>query len=146
MYGISVSNLCALTPEGGYAVRLTNKTGAPSVKGTVVAASTTTANSFELTSADDFDPIGIVYEDGIADGALCWVVIGGRAQVKLENSVGSTVGYWVRTSTTAGGRADATNAAPPGLVLQHFAEIGHCLETVAGTAGGALCYIILHFN
>jgi len=135
-----------MTPEGGIAVVLTNETGNPTIQGTLVACSTTTANAVELTGADDFDAIGVMYESGVADGTECWVVVGGRAQVKLENNIGSTLGYWARTSTTAAGRADITNASPPGLVLEHFAEIGHCLETVAGSPTGALCYVILHFN
>ena len=135
-----------ITPEGGYAVRLINKTGTTTIKGSLVdLAGGTIDESFTLTEADDFDCGGVVYDSGVPDGGLCWVVISGIADVLLQNSLGSTRGNWVRTSTTTVGRADASNAAPPGLVLQHFAEIGHCLQTVtAGT--DKLCRVLLHFN
>ena len=139
-----------LTTEGGFVIKSTNKTGATSVKGTLTLASTTTNNACGLTSADTTHPIGVMYEDGIADGAECWVVISGRCQVKLENNVAATRGYWARTSVTAAGRADATNANPPGGGVveldAHMCEIGHCLESVSASASGALCYIMLHFN
>ncbi len=134
-----------LTLDGGFAVRLINKTGAPSVKGMVVDAGSVDS-SFSLTGTDDFDAFGVVYEDDIPDGHLCWVVVAGRVQVKLENNVAATRGNWVRTSTTAAGRADATASEPPGSNVSHFAELGHCLQTVPGSPGGSLCWIILHFN
>jgi hypothetical protein len=135
-----------LTVEGGIAMKFTNKTGAPSVKGTLVGASGGSVdNAVELTTADSINPIGAIYEDGIADAADVWVVVGGIVQVKLAANEGSTRGYWMRTSVTAAGRADALNASPPNQTV-HFQEIGHCLETVAGTAGGSLCKIVMHFN
>lgn len=138
-----------VTPDGGVAVRLTNKTGSASVKGSLVEASSSVDNAFSLSGADDVDPIGVVYEDGIADGSECWVVIFGRAQILLQDSTAATRGYWVRTSTTTGGRADATLTAPPGAGIPehdiHFKEVGHCLESVtAGT--DKLCWIMMHFN
>ena len=134
-----------ITVEGGVYVWMINKSGAPSVKGSIAAADTGVNYAFKLTAADAYDAIGAVYDSGIADATWCRVVIGGIADVLLQDSTASTRAYWVRTSTTAAGRADATNAAPPGLVLQHFAEIGHCLESKnAGTDVLARC--LLHFN
>jgi hypothetical protein len=73
------------------------------------------------------------------------VVVSGIADVLLQDSTASTRGYWVRTSTTTAGRADATNADPPGLVVAHMSEIGHCLQSqIAGTNVLARC--VLHFN
>jgi len=132
------------TEEGGFAILLTNKTGAASVKGTIVEADTTTDNAFKASAASSDDPIGIVYEAGVADGSECWVVIYGIAEVLLKDTTASTRGYWVMTSDAAG-RADATNAAPPGFVASHFQEIGHCIESkTAGT--DVLAKIVMHFN
>ncbi len=134
-----------ITAEGGFAVMLTNKTGANSVKGSIVEASSGTDKAFSLTGSNDFEPIGAVYLSGIADGSLCPVVVGGIADVLLEDSTASTRGYWARTSTTTAGRADITNSGAPGLVLPHFAEIGHCLESKA-SGTDVLARICMHFN
>lgn len=147
--GLAGSDNVMVTEEGGLAIRLVNDTGASSVKGTVVAASTSVESAFDEVAADATNAIGVVYEDGIADGQSCWVAIQGRAQVLLEDSTASTVGYWVKVSDTQAGRADATNALHPGgtiaAIEDHLSEIGHCLESVtAGTDELAWC--ILHFN
>jgi len=69
--------------------------------------------------------------------------------VLLQDGTASTRGYWVRTSTTTAGRADATNVAPPGGTVsaleEHLKEIGHCLET-KGSGTDVLAKCILHFN
>ena len=134
---------CRLTPEGGIAIQLTNKTGAASVKGSVVRADTSTDNAFILLDAGGQEPIGVVYESGIADGSECWVVIAGRVQILLEDSTASTRGNWVEGSATTAGRADATNAAP--VPASHWKEIGHCIETLTGGTD-VLAYCIIHFN
>lgn len=137
-----------LTDEGGYAIKMTNKTGANSIKGTVIDTSDTLDNSFKIEEGDGIDAIGVVYEDGIADGLDCWVVIEGIAEVLLKDGTTSTRNYWVKVSDVAG-RADATNAAPPGGTIaaleQHFGEIGHCLESKSSDTN-VLCKIILHKN
>lgn len=140
---------CRITAEGGLAVLLTNKTGGNSVKGQIVAASDTVENAFMTVVADDYDPIGAVYESGIADGSECWVVVYGIAEVLLKDATTSTRGYWVRISSDTAGRADATAAAPSGGTIgeidAHFREIGHCFESKeAGT--DVLCKIIMHMN
>jgi transcriptional regulator with XRE-family HTH domain len=141
------ANRCKFTPEGGLAVLLTNKTGAPSVKGSVVGiyGATSVDSAFGLTLADSMSPCGAVYESGVADGSECWVVVAGIAEVLLENGTGTVRTYWVRTSTTAPGRANATIGDPPGLSATHFAEIGHSLETKSGGTD-VLLRVILHFN
>jgi hypothetical protein len=143
-------NPVRFTPEGGLAIRLTNKTGAASIKGTLVAASTATANAFEVTGASGaLNCVGAVYESGIADGSECWVVVAGIAEVLLKDSTASTLGYWAKTSEDTAGRADITNSAPTGgsvaALEDHNQEIGHCLETKAsGTS--VLAKIVMHFN
>lgn len=138
-----------LTGGGGLAIKLTNKTSASSVKGTLVDTHTSIINAFEVTGANEEPCIGVVYEDGISDGEECWIVCSGRAQVLLQNSTAATFGYWARTSITAAGRVDITNASPPGggitEIDRHMREVGHCMETVsAGT--NKLAWVILHFN
>jgi hypothetical protein len=141
------------TIEGGYAIQLINDTGAASVKGTIVEACNESGagadNVFTIEDADDNHPIGAVYENGIPDGGLCWVVVGGIAEVLLEDSTAATRGYWVRVSTNQAGRVDITNQAPPGGTIQaletHFQEMGHCLES-KGAGTDVLCKIVMHFN
>jgi hypothetical protein len=138
-----------LLPSGGFAVWLENQTGAASVKGTLVEASSTVDNAFQAITANDPDPIGAVFDDGVANGEQCRVVVGGRAQVLLEDGTATSRGYWAKVSETANGRVDATLAAPSGGTIaqinEHFHEVGHTLE--AKTAGtNVLCWIIMHFN
>jgi hypothetical protein len=136
------------TPEGGLAVKLTNKTGTTSVKGTLTNASTGTDNAFNVNPGDNPQSIGVVYESGVADGSECWMVVAGIAEVLLKDTTASTKGYWVKQSDT-NGRADATNAAPPsGGVAEldvHMTEIGHCIESKS-QGSNVLARIILHFN
>ena len=131
-----------LTPEGGLALRLTNKTGVASVKGTIIEAHAATDNAFRVCDANSVESFGIVYEDGIADGSECLVVIGGRCQVLLKDATASTRNNWVEVSDVAG-RADATGASPA-AAPQHFQEIGHCIES-KGADTDVLAFIMLHF-
>ena len=131
-----------LTREGGLALRLTNKTGGASVKGTLVEGSAGTDNAFTTTVVDTVECFGVVYEDGIADGSECLVVIGGRCQVLLKDATASTRGNWVETSDVVG-RADATSASPAAAPT-HFKEIGHCIES-KGADTDVLAFIMMHF-
>jgi hypothetical protein len=137
------NNKSMITDDGGTAYPFINNTGGASEKGRIVEISG--ENSVEYTGVDSVDPIGIMYSDGVANGSIVWVVMHGKAKVLLDDNTGSTAGNWVETSEA--GYADATQADPPGPVLAHFQEIGHCIETVA--AGGAgthvLTTIIVHF-
>lgn len=133
-----------VTLNEGIAVKLINKTGAASVKGTIVEASTTTDMAFQVADANSDHPIGVVLDDGVADGGLCYIVVSGVAQVLLKDSTAATRGYWVKVSDAAG-RADATVMDPPGADPTHWDEIGHCLETKTGGTD-VLVYVILHFN
>ena len=144
----ATSDFIRITEDGSLAVRLTNGTGAASVKGTLVTAGTSFM-SFVANPADAPKPIGAVYEGDVANGELCWVAILGFVQVLLEDSTSSTAGNWVKMSDNDAGRADATNLTPPGGTIQaledHLSEIGHCLESVtAGT--DKLCWTLMHFN
>ena len=141
-------NHVGITELGGIAVKLVNKTGAASVKGTIVEADTTTDDAFKVADADGNHPMGVVYDDGVADGSECWVIIYGIADVLLKDATLSTHGNWVYPSDVAG-RANATLLVPPGGGIPeldvHMAEVGHCIETkVADT--DVLARVCLHFN
>ena len=122
-------------------MRLINKTGVASVKGSLVEPHTNDF-SFELTDADCKECFGVVYDNGIADGSKCLVITSGVAQVLLKDATASTTKNWVETADVAG-RADATGASPA-AAPQHFEEIGHCIETKAADTD-VLCEIVLHF-
>lgn len=131
-----------LTPDGGIGIRLKNATGTGSVRGSVVRASLTADDSFDLEPAGGDDAIGVVYTDGVAGGQYATVVIGGIADVLLQNGETATRGYWVRVSASVAGRA-AMEATPNPMT--HWTEIGHCIESKAsGTNVLARC--VLHFN
>jgi hypothetical protein len=91
-----------ITADGGFYSTYTNRTGASSVKGTIVVSSTNYDSAVETAPVSSDMPIGVIYDNGIANGSPVKVVVGGRAQVLLQNTVSSTRGYWCGTSTTAG--------------------------------------------
>ena len=130
--------------DGGLMIKLINKTGVASVKGSVVSSNTAVDNSFIL-QANEFDSIGVVYENGIADGELCWIVIQGIAEVLFKDTVAVVRGYVALAADTNG---RATNIDVPSsnpVVAEHFKEIGHVLESKnAGT--NVLAKVVLHFN
>lgn len=130
------------TPEGGIAVRLTNKTGGATVHGTMVAADTTTDNAFKTCPANSDTPIGFSYGSGVADGGEAWVVILGIAEVLMKNTVAPVKGYVGYVSDTAG---RVNNAATIPGTTEHWREIGHCLESKAGGTN-VLAKFVLHFN
>jgi hypothetical protein len=121
-----------------------NNTGETSVKGKLVKADSTTGQVV-LTENDSKECIGVINQTGVANGSNMVIVTGGKAQVLLEDNVGTTAGYWAGAGDA--GYAE-TAASAPGVVVGHFQEIGHFIETVA--AGGAgthvLASLIMHFN
>lgn len=146
-YGSVTSSKIRVTPEGGTAILLTNKTGANSVKGEVVSVSPTFNNAVAKIIVNVPDPIGVFYESGIADGSEVWIVVSGIADVYFIGN--TTRGHLARGFITA----DAgyvtgqvlSEAVPtsPFATDKHFYEIGHVLESRTG-AGLAKC--VLHFN
>jgi hypothetical protein len=148
--GININNALFLTPDGGVATKMINKTGATSIKGTIAHHHATIDFAFELCPDDEADQIGIVYgdDDGnqVADGEECWVVGNGRAYVYIEEA--AVLGYFVRSQVAADGGTIGyahQEAAPssPFSSDKHFQEIGHVLEATVG-AGLAMC--VLHSN
>lgn len=132
-----------VTPEGGKGYRLTNKTGAASVKGTLIKLDPTNDNSFILTAADDVECMGVVYDNGVADGSECFIVTEGRCQMLLKDATASTRGNWIKTADVAG-RADMTSASPAAAPT-HFEEVGHCMES-KGADTDVLAFANAHFN
>lgn len=137
-----------MTPEGGIYVTLINKTGAASVKGTVVAAHATVDGAVKKIEVDVPDPIGVIYDDGVPDGFPVRVVISGIAEVLFIGN--TTRGHLARGFLTADGASyvagQALSEAVPGSPFsddKHFYEIGHLLQSRTG-AGLAKC--MLHFN
>lgn len=136
-----------LTPEGGIAVKLTNKTGSASVAGNVVSAHGSVNNAVALIVKDVPAPIGVFYESGIADGAEAWVVVAGIADVYFTGNV--SLGNIARGFITADGASyvagQALNDTIPNPLSddKHFYEIGHCL---AARTGAGLAKVCLHFN
>lgn len=129
------------TVEGGYAIKLTNRTGNNTVKGSIIQLDTANDNSFILATANSDFPCGVVYENNIANGSECWIVVSGIAEVLIKNTVAPVRGYVAFVSNTAG-RADISAIAP---VNEHWREIGHTLESKsAGT--NVLMKCVLHFN
>jgi predicted RecA/RadA family phage recombinase len=144
-----VAQLPILTPEGGIATWLVNKTGAPTVRGQIVTAGGGVSRGAVKVPAGVPNAVGTFYDSGVADGALARVVTTGVAPVLFADGQAPTVGYWVGSSDAVDGRA-RTQQVPPGAGLvaeieAHNAEIGHCLESLAAGADVvALC--VLHFN
>jgi hypothetical protein len=140
------TNNIKLTPEGGFAIKMINNTGAVSVKGNVVLPSTAVDNGVILSQDDIPDPIGIMYEGNIQNGDEVWVVVGGIADVLYGTAVSR--GTFARTAVAADGVAAGLAVAealpaPPFATNKHFQEIGHPIQTIAAPG---LAKTVLHFN
>ena len=122
-----------ITPEGGFAVSLINKTGAPSVKGSIVSLSTGTDNAFALSAVDASGVVGVVYEAGKADAAACLVVVKGIAETLFTNNV--THGMYARAPVAADTdevAGSAVGAAIPANTFNtdvYLARFGFVLES-----------------
>lgn len=134
-----------MTPEGGFAVLMINRTGTASQKGRVVMASTDNNNSVVYASAGSNMPVGVMYNSSVANGSVCWIVVGGLAEVLMEDNVSAVGGYWLGVSTSEAGYAETASAPPTAL---HWNEIGHCTQSKTATGAGThvLSRAILHFN
>ncbi len=130
------------TPEGGLAIKLINKTGSPSVKGTLVIASTTTNNAFGIAPINSYQVIGVVYEDNISDGSPCYIVVSGIASVLVKNGETPNRGYWSGAADVSG-RTYFNSNNPDSE--EHDREIGHCSETKS-SGTNVLVKCIIHFR
>lgn len=136
-----------LTAIGGFAILLTNTTGANTVQGQLVKADIAVDDAAILTAAGDNECFGVFLDSGVADDAEAWVVVAGIADVAMQDNTASTHGNWVETSDSEAGYANAESTSPAAAPA-HFEEIGHCIESVAATGGGThiLARCVLHFN
>ena len=144
---IELPPIVKFTPEGGLAVKITNKTGAASVKGYCVTTNEGQNNSVKLVPVDVPNCIGVFYDSGVADGAEAWVVISGIADVYFWGSTTrgqlARTGMAVDTGEVAGQALSEAVPTSPFDTDKHFCEIGHVLET---RTGAGLSKVILHFN
>ena len=137
--GVGNSNF-KITPEGGFAVRLTNMSGAVSVKGQIVGIKTGTDNAFDLTAVDATHCLGVVYEGGVADAAECWVVVSGIAQVLMKNA--AVRGQMCRIPlNTDNGKAAGYAMADDQPGTASVYKIGDVLESADPEV---LCKVLLH--
>jgi hypothetical protein len=135
-----------ITPEGGVAYWTENQTGGASVKGQLIEPSTATDHAVQTISTDEPDPIGVIYDGGVANGGQIRVVFSGRAEVLFGNA--PTRHNFARNNITSDSVANGLAISeplpsPPFASDKHFLEIGHILET-KGAPGLAL--VNLHFN
>lgn len=129
------------TVEGGFYQTFINATGAASVKGTVVTASTSVDNAVMVAPVYSQMPIGVIYDNGVANGQPVRVVTYGKAQVLLKNGQSSVRGYWAGLTDVAG----RMYQEPSPSTTEHFTEVGHSLESKS-SGTNVLSLIQLHFN
>lgn len=129
------------TAEGGFYITLINDTGANSIKGTIIEASTTD-NACIVSATNSSSAMGIIYEDGVSNGNFVKVVVSGKAEVLLEDGLDSTAGYWCGVSNVAG---RMFQLPAPTTAAEHNREIGHSLQSVANGTN-KLSFVNLHFN
>jgi len=134
------------TPEGGLARQVINKTGAASVKGNIVRPHNTVANGVKLTAQNIPDVIGVIYNDGVPDGSLVWMVFTGAAEVYFITDVvmdNLARGFLTADAGFAAGQA-MSEAFPtsPFSDDKHFYEIGHTIES---RTGAGLAKTNIHF-
>jgi hypothetical protein len=114
-----------MTPEGGFAVKLINKSGNTVKKGSVVSISTTDAGAFILPSLNT-KPVGIVYED-ILNNNEGYIVVSGIAQVLIKNNLSVISGDLLILNDINGRTAKKSdNNSASGR--DNF-EIGTCIES-----------------
>lgn len=139
----SLENLkTKITIEGGLAVKLTNKTGAASTKGNVVTVYDATAinNAVQKIVVDVPTPIGVFYENDIADGSEAWVVVAGIADVYFIGD--AAIGNIARGFVT-GDSGYVTGQAMAEAANSSAYKIGHVLES---RTGAGLAKVVLQFN
>jgi hypothetical protein len=148
---ISIGSVVAIghdssTHERGLLLKITNRTGGNSVKGTLCSANPS-ADREVIKQANEYDAFCVVQEAGIAEGSEMWVwVTGSICQVLFKNGVSPTRGD-VAICADTDGRANQFANPGSGLpaIETHFKEIGHILESKA-SGTDVLALVTLHFN
>lgn len=112
--------------ERGSLAKIINRTGATSVKGTLVAASTAYSAAVMLP-VTGYDVIGVVYESGIANGSSMWIWLpGSHCRALLVNSTGMSRGQRMAASLTTLGRMTTSTSDTD------HARIGFSLQVQSG--------------
>lgn len=114
------------TSLGGYYETFINDTGADSIKGTIVVASLSTYDAVDIAPGSSQMAVGVIYEDGVANGLPVKVVVSGKAEVLLRSGQNSHFGYWCGVSDVAGRMYQLSS--PPGLLINISTGIGQSLD------------------
>lgn len=142
---VDIAGKMLFTVDGGIAHKYINGTGAVSVKGTVVHI--TGNNTVDGIIINVPDPIGVVYEDGIANGQEMWVVTEGKAECLVIGTC--TAGQLARGFVTGeasyvkGSLICENFTVAPFATDKHFYEFGH---VNTGRTGAGLAMIQIHKN
>lgn len=135
------------TVVGGIAVKLTNKTGAASIKGYLVDASPDHDSAVKLVAIGVPDCIGVFLDSDVADGDEAWIVVGGIAEVYFSGSTTrnhmARIGFSNDTGEQAGQAISEEFPTSPFATDKHFAEIGHVLES---RTWAGLAKVLTHHN
>jgi hypothetical protein len=128
--------------EYGTLIKLINRTGNVTKKGSVVESSPDYDTSFRLCS-NELNSFGVVAEDGIADGESVWIwVSGSTCKVLLKDSTSATRGHVALAADTDG---RFISVAAPVNDAAHWKQIGYVLESKnAGTDVLVLCNLIFN--
>lgn len=110
----------------GLVIKLINKTGAVTIKGTVVGADSSLSDAFTLP-VNEYSTIGIVFEGSIADGLGCLVAVAGKARVLLKDGTSATRGHIVYASDIPGRVITAAPSIPTDFT--YLKRIGMCTES-----------------
>lgn len=114
------------TSEKGHLAKMTNGTGSTSVKGTLVAASTTMSAAV-MIPATGYDIIGVIYESGVLANSPVWVWLpGSYCRALLVDSVGMSRGQRLAASTSTLGRMTTSTSDSDHL------RIGFSLQVQSG--------------
>ena len=138
---IIINNNSALTSEGGFAIKLSNKSGNLIKKGTLVSLSVLDAGGIVLTgqSNSSSSPVGVVYEDA-ANNSDCWIVVSGIAGVLMKNNQNSNAGDRICVSDVNGRVVPVSSNQS----VDKVNTIGYCLESKS-SGTDVLVKIVLKF-
>jgi len=119
-----------LVASGSEVIKLINKTGGSSTKGTVVSIDG--PGSVKKCVAGQDGAIGIIVDSGIPQGEYVKIAISGIAEVLFLNA--PTAGQMARTFLTTDtpkedGKAVAEDYSPSITGEKQFCKLGFCLET-----------------
>lgn len=119
----------------GLAFQLTNRTGALSVRGKIVAPASTEDGA--VIYSKDYKAIGVILESGVADGSPVWVQVAGIAMVLMEDDIIS-VSRGDMLKATTGGFGTVNPYGDPLTAEQVALTVAVALQHVTSTSGTLL--------